>query len=165
MLLVALLLIASAAALNMAWPLEPSARAALPYLALPIVHWHAFRMPQALPAPVVLVAGLVADLMADTPFGFWALIYLSVLASGRSLGQLLGRGGGGLWQSLLAVPVYAIVAAAVALTTTYLYTLAPPPVTPALAGIGLGAALELALCIIARSILPRPPAVATRSEA
>ena len=163
---VSLLLAAAAIGLNLPWPLEPSARAALPYLALPIVHWHAFRMPHLLPAPVVLAAGLLADLLADTPFGFWPLIYLAVFGSGRGMRRLGGEGRG-LLVRLAAIAVYAATAVALALLTTTLYVLAWPDPAPVLAGIGLGAALELLAATIPRAI-HRPartlPAIATGAE-
>lgn len=165
-LLVGLLLVTVALALNLPWPLEPKARAALPYLALAFVHWHAFRIPQALPAPVALVAGLVADLIADTPLGFWPLIYLSVLASGRGMRQLPGDAAG-LARALPAVAVYALVAVAVALLATYLYTLVWPAPAPILAGVGLACGMELLAVLVASSLQRRPqalPAIATGGE-
>lgn len=165
-LLVSLMLVVAAVALNLPWPLVPDARAALPFLALPLVHWHALRLPHALPAPVVLAAGLLADLVADTPFGFWPLIYLTVLASGRSLRLLLG-GAGGLARSLVAVPIYAVISVIVALLAIYLYTLEWPAPAPLLAGVGLGAVLELAAALVLRTLHRHPaalPAIATGGE-
>lgn len=163
---VSLLLVVLAVALNLPWPLEASARAALPYLALAFVHWHAFRMPHTLPAPVVLVAGLIADIVADTPLGFWALIYLAVVASGRGMRHLIG-GAEGHARMILAIPVYVVIAITLSLAASYLYTLAMPAPAPVIAGAGLGAALELAALAITRVARGRHqllPAVATTGE-
>ena len=144
LLLVSLVLITAAVALNLPWPLESSARAALPYLALAIVHAHAYRIPDAVPAPIILFAGLVADIVADTPLGFWALVYLGTVACARGMRNLLG-GDAGFALTGLGIAASAVVSIMLALGTTYLYTLTMPDPAPVIAGTGLGALLELAV--------------------
>lgn len=167
MLLVSLVLITAAVALNLPWPLESTARAALPYLALAIVHGHAYRIPDAVPAPLVLIVGLAADIVADTPLGFWPLVYLGAVACARGMRHLIG-GSAGLALTGLAVAVSAVTTIMLALATTYLYTLAMPDPAPVIAGTGLGAVLELAVLGLAgfagrgQGLLPAVPPTGPR---
>ncbi len=144
MLVVSLLMVTAAVALNLPWPLESSAKSALPYLALAIVHGHSYRIPDAVPAPLVLIAGLAADIVADTPLGFWPLVYLGVVACARGMRHLFG-GDAGFALAGIGIAVSAVVAIVLALATSYLYTLAMPDPAPIIAGCGLGAVLELAV--------------------
>lgn len=130
-----------AAGLNLPWPLEPSARAALPFLVLPVVHWSAFRAPWLLPAPIVLAIGLLSDVVAETPLGYWPLLLLGVLASGRAMRHLTGSSAG-LSATLAALPIYAGVAFALAMLVPASFTLAWPDPAPIVAGIGLGVIVE-----------------------
>jgi hypothetical protein len=145
----AVLLVTAALGLNLPWAVEPDVRAALPFLVLPFVHWTAYRRPERLPAPLVLLAGLAADLAAGTPLGFWALLYLGVLASGRGMRPSPGDG---LLAGLVALGVYGIVALALATLVPLAFTLEWPRAAPVLAGIGLGLVLEAIALIIARSM-------------
>jgi hypothetical protein len=153
-LLQALLLGLLAVGLNLPWPIDAQARAALPLLVLPVVHWTAFRAPGLLPAPVALAAGLLADVVGDTPLGYWPLMYLAVLACGRAMRHLFGSTG--IAAALAALPVYAGVALGLALAVPALFTLAWPDPAPAIAGIGLGIVIE-SLLILGGALLARGP--------
>ena len=142
-----LLLTLLAVGLNLPWPLEPSARAAIPFLVLPVVHWNAFRAPWLLPAPIVLAIGLLADVAADTPLGYWPVLLLGVLASGRAMRHPTGSSAG-ISATLATLPVYAGVAFALAMLVPALFTLAWPDPAPIVAGIGLGVVVEGAAILL-----------------
>lgn len=142
-----LALVFAAVGLNLPWPLTGEVRATLPFLALPIVHWSAFRVPALLPAPIVLAAGIIADTVADTPLGYWPIVMLSVLASGRLSRHFFGTDAGPMVE-WLALPVHAAVAFAPAMLVPFLFTLVWPSPAPILAGLGLGIAIETALIMV-----------------
>lgn len=125
--------------LNLPWPIDPAARAGLPYLVLPLIHAAALRAPERLPAPILLAAGLLADLCAGTPLGFSALLYLGVLGATRAMRQLSGERAAG---AALSMPVAAIVAIGIATLVPLAFTLHWPDLGPILAGIGLGFSIE-----------------------
>lgn len=140
----------AAIGLNLPWPIEPALRTALSMLAVPLVHWTAYRAPERLPAPLLLSAGMLADLAAGSPLGFSALLYLGALASGRGMRQLVGNS---VWGRLFALPVCAAVAFSFATLVPLAFTLRWPEPAPILAGLGLGLALE-AISIVAVGLVP-----------
>lgn len=125
--------------LNLPWPIDPAARAGLPYLVLPVIHATALRAPERLPAPILLAVGLLADLCAGTPLGFTALLYLGVLGATSAVRQLSGERASG---AALSMPVAALVGVGLATLVPLAFTLHWPDMAPILAGIGLGFTIE-----------------------
>ncbi len=128
-----------AVALNLPWPIDPAARAALPYLLLPLIQVTADRAPERLPAPILLVGGILADVCAGTPLGYSALLYLGVLGATRAVRTLAGARGP---ASALSMPAAAVVAVVIATLVPLAFTLQPPDMAPILAGVGLGFTVE-----------------------
>ncbi len=130
---VAVLLLA--VALNLPWPIDPAARAALPFLVLPVIHATGARAPERLPAPALLLAGLLADMVAGTPLGYSALLYLGVLGATLAVHRFTGERATGL---ALSLPVAVLVAIGIATLVPLAFTLQWPSFAPILAGNGLG---------------------------
>lgn len=137
-----------AVGLTLPWPIDPAARATLPFLVLPIIHAAGVAAPGRLPAPALLVAGLLADLCAGTPLGYSALLYLGVLGATRAVRAVYGEGA---WSAIVSMPAAAGVAFGIATLVPLAFTLDWSPMAPILAGLGVGftgeAAVGLALGI------------------
>jgi hypothetical protein len=157
-----LVLVPAAVALNLPWPIAIDARLALPYLALPLVHWCAFRAPSLLPSPVVLAAGILADIAAESPLGYWPLVLLSVLGSGRAAHRLLGPDPDAA-AGFLALPLGAAAAFVPAMIVPFVFALAWPDPAPIVAGIALGVLIE-AILIVIDALTRRLPAPARSGD-
>ncbi|MEZ5924018.1 MAG: hypothetical protein R3D57_06490 [Hyphomicrobiaceae bacterium] len=136
-----------AVGLNLPWPLASDVNVALPYLVLPVVHRTTFRAPRLLPASYLFAIGLLADLVAETPLGFWTLMLLVTRAVGQAMPIVLHCARTSVPGALVSVPVYALLALSLALTIPYAFALSWPEPAPRIAGIGLGAVFEVAVVL------------------
>jgi rod shape-determining protein MreD len=66
---------------------------ALPLVTLSAVYFWSERQPGLLPAPVILVIGVLVDLITDGPLGYWAALYLLAHAIGGHLGDQVQAAG------------------------------------------------------------------------
>ena len=145
MLLPGLAVVLLAVALNLPWPVDPAVRGALPFLVLPVIHATAAYAPERLPAPILLIAGLLADVCAGTPLGYTGLLYLGALGTACAVRKLSGERAYGVALSLVAA---ALVAMGIAVLVPLAFTLHTPDLGPILAGIGLGFAVEAGVRLV-----------------